>query len=698
MVTYRVHQKQLSDTLHAQFIYENSPVFAGTDDFSLLVRLRYTGDISELDLGGQLCDPFHTDGRLEENAEDVKVHTERTEKKDVKREESASSTSSTSQGGGWFGSRLSTQLSSATRSLLLQTLNDKKDEDSMGQEPLLQAEKKQRKETLFLGYAQVLGHYLINDSIIDFSIFQELLKSTIIEGKYAGIQGLNAIENPEDNLGMLPGLSALYNTEINSLGGTGIDEHMQFIPFYSSNQNIIFSDCVFDPEQWSHETKATDSVRSFYINCKLPKDLPPTYFTEAVQINYNFIFGYQMMEGNSVVSKTVFVPLKIGPFIDKYGRQPIYHLEKARLNTHLEDLVIEDVSKHPAISRHNSSTRNDSIRRVSFWNLKKNMLGSHPHHMDYLSSNNLVSKKKYSMSISSLSSVPVLDDDVKTFLDILDKLDSAGVNDIMSVQEQFERKMNESKQFQFNVRENLMQILADYKYVQRQTIARKDIDEHLDYDYILPKEQQIKYIIKQNHGIISTVTLNKGIFKLGDQININLSFDSCRYETTGIELQLLKHQYFNHAEYLKKSSYGQVSPRLDNDTLETILFEKVMSLYGCTTVNTDILVPLETEPQFKTNFFVSKYYIQIKFITIDAYGNDQSVAEPSEKPESEVSTETPVSTRSVYDMKDIFTDGMGSILFRSKDYLYNANEFYIRIPVVILPTYEQDFGVFTAKV
>lgn len=710
MVTYRVHQKQISDRLQVQFIYENSPVFAGTDELSLLVRFKYTGDISNINLGVPLHDPFTGANSLrEDNSGRVQVHTSTSAE-----EQNAEPPKDNDSSSGWFGSRLSSQLSNATRSLFLQNLNSlsEEDEESNGLTIAKKAQEEKRL-TLFLGYAQILGHYLINDTIIDYSIFKDLEKSTIIEGKYAGIQGLDAVSQESDNSGgLLSGLSATYNTEMNSSVDSKMVEKMKFIPFYSTNQNIIFSELVFDPETWTATSQHTESVKSFYINCQLPKDLPPTYCTEAVQINYNFILGYQMMEGNNIVSKTVFVPLKIQPFIDNCGRQPVYHLNKARLNTYMEDLTADDVSSHLSSVKSDSFFQSGNIlpngqvtqhqpsRRISFWNLKRKLKKSKSRSSSISTVGSGLEKRRLS-SVTSISSVEKLDEKVSEFLDILDSLDQADVNNIIQIQEQFEKKMNETKSFRFNVRENLMQIMADYKYVQRQKLSKKDFDDHLEYDYLLPKEQQTKYIIKQNHGIISTLFLNKGIFKLGDLVSLNISFAECKYKTKGIEVQLLKHQIFHRDEYLKKGNYDEVSSRLDKNILETILYEKVMSAFDATSINMDILIPVEAEPQFKTNFFLSKYYLQVRFIIIDSMGKARNAEAANHAAGNGTVDEEAADAEGKKincDLRNIFIDTTGSMLFRAKEHLSNANEFYIRIPLVVLPTYEQDFGIVTTKV
>lgn len=708
MVTYRVHQRQLSEQLQVEFVYENSPVFAGTDEFSLLIRFRYTGELSNLHLNTQLKDPFVSTNTNGKNLAD----SERNEgtQNEFNKDNDSTQNSNDSKNGSWFGSRFSSQLSNATRSLFLHNLNsvseENEDEDENSK---LNKSSKNKRLTLFLGYGQILGHYLINDTILDYSIFKDLEKSTIIEGKYAGVSGLDAKPDSDDGTGMLAGLTTKYNSEINSSVDAQMVDHMKFIPFYSTNQNILFSELVFNPDQWTPATKPSQSVKSFYMNCKLPKDLPPTYSTEAVQINYNFILGYQIMDGNSIMNKTVFVPLKIQPFIDNYGRQPIYNLGKAKLNTFMEDLVVEDVSSHHSLIRNDSSAQNGQLlpngeivynqpsRRISFWNLKRKLAKNNYMHSrnSSLSTLGSFSEKRRGISVGTMSNMDDINENVSEFLDILDYLDKTDVNNIIKVQEQFEKKMNETKIFKFNVRENLMQILSDYKYVQRQQLVKND--DTLEYDYLLPKEQQIKYLIKQDHGLISTLFLNKGIFKVGDLINLNLSFEDSRYETKGVEIQLLKHQVFYRDEYLKKGNYDEVSARLDKNTLETILFEKVMSTFGTTTINTNILIPIETEPQFKTNFFHCKYYIQVRFIIINAIEKKKTTDITGNNVENEANEES-LEKKVLFDMKNIFIDTTGSMLFRARDHLSNANEFYIRIPVVMLPTYEQDFGIVTNKV
>lgn len=658
MVTHRVYNKQLSDTLHARFTYENSPVSAGSDEFCLLLRLKYTGNNSEVKSSG------------------VEKATAESSKR-VATEDEAVKTSETQESLSSFSSRFSTQLSNVTRSLFLQTLDDSKKNTS-------KPEIKQRKESLFLGYCQLLGHYSINENIIDYSAFKDLQKNTIIEGKYAGIHGLVApSDNSDENDSLLTGLNYLYNSELNSLSNPNIAEKMRFIPFFSSDQSIIFSELEVDPDSMDN---SSEDIASFLITCKLPQYLPPSYMTESVQINYNFVFGYQMMDGMNVKSKTIFVPLKIQPYIDNYSRQPIYHLDQLNLNVKLERFMCQDVSKHPSLTRrpHFDDTVSDS-RRVSFWNLKRNSASTDSPQCNLETANK-------GTHIESISKNTKLDNDVEHFLKTLENLNKADINDIIKVQEEFEKEQNGLRPLKFSVRENLMQILTDSKFLSKHNVQDSDFDSDTEYEQLLPKEQQAKFIIKQNHDCIATIKLNKGVFKLGDLINMGISFEQEDYATTGVEVQLLKHQILQ-SDYIKKGAYDEIPSRLNENVLETILFQKMLNTLNTTSINTDVLIPLETEPQFKTNFFTCKYYIQVRFITTTRRSLAKMAPETTD-PESRESLDL---KRKNNFFKNIFIDSNGSMLFRAKERMVNANEFYIRIPIVVLSTYEQDFGFITTK-
>lgn len=644
MAVYKVHEQRLGPLLTAEFIYETSPVLAGTDDLSLLVRFKYTGEFKEA--------------------------AKETPAKESELEQKETNDTSSS----WFGSRLSSQFSNATRSLFLNGLNAINEDE---EDKSLIVSKQSPKVEIFLGFSQLLGYYSVNDTVIDFEIFKDLQKSTIIEGKMAGIHGLEvSVGGATESTGVLSSLGALYSSEMSSLDNLDLLNHLHTIPFFSTDQNIIFSSLTFDPSQWTNETYKHEGIKSFYLTAKLPQELPPTFTSDPIQITYNFVFGYQILENNQLVNKTCFIPLKIQPYVDFSGRQNVFHLETTKLNQKLENVKCIDVSNHRSIKKHDSLTKG---KRISFWNIKnKNLEDSEFRRPS--TATTFESLKK--MSISDVKDIKGTEN-IEKFMAILEDMQSINVNDIATLQTAFDKQFNDNET-RFNVRENLIQILGDSRNHQYHQQGKDDISNE-QMEHLIPVDIQTKFSVKQNHHLITTLSLNKGVFKVGDSINLNLSFEDAKYYTTGIEVQLLKHQHFYREEYLKLDNYDAVNSILvSNNTLENVLYEGLHSTFHTTNFNTDILIPYETEPQFKTNFFSLKYYVQVKFIMSDVYGLEKRTIENEE--------ELP---REKFDLKKIFVDYRGSVLYQPVETCGNANEFIVRIPVFVLSNYELDFGKVT---
>lgn len=640
MAVHQVYETQLTPLLRAEFIYETSPVVAGTNDLSLIVRFRYTGVLNK-----QAARTPEAPGEPETNS--------------------------------WFGSRLSMQLSNATRALFVNQMNGIGEEG----ETLVNQKSKSSKVELVLGFHQLLGYYNINDSYLNFDIFKDLQRSTIIEGKMAGIHGLevstNTKSNETESLGVLSSLGTLYNTELSSLENLNIINHVHTIPFFSSDQNIMFSSLVFDPSQWDEASFARESTKSFYLTAKLPENLPPTYKSDPIQITYNFVFGYQIWENSQLVNKTIFVPLKLQPFLDENARQPIFHLENAELNVKLENVKSVDVTSHPSVKRLEDS--GSKTRRISFWNIKNK------------SNDDLESRRPSSattfdslkrMSISDMKDIKGTEN-IEKFMEILDKMQTTNVNDIVELQDSFDKEFMETKK-SFNVRENIIHILGDSRKTIPHDHQHQDAVEESKWEYLLPVDIQRRFVIKQNHHLISTLSLNKCVFKVGDSISLNLSFDKARYYTTGIEIQLIKKQHFFRKEYIKLDNYDNLPPNMTHENaLETVLFEALHSTMNTKNFNSEIIIPSATEPQFKCNFFSVNYYVQVKFIMSNVY-NLEGAQENEE------------SLRQKFDLKNIFTDEKGSLLYQPVEAIYDANSFTARIPIFLLSNYEMDFGRVTA--
>ncbi|GMG20401.1 unnamed protein product [[Candida] boidinii] len=206
----------VSDTIRAELIYENYPIVAGTDELSVILRLRYVGDL-----------PMEPPTSKQDHSEEQNQKKQQQQQQQQQKQEKDDNNSSWSR-------RISSQLSNATRAMFLQDL------ENISEEASEQEDNRLNDISLFLGYTQVFGYYVLNKQIIDFEIFKDLQTSSIIGGKLAGIPGLEIATGKNNQpKGLFNGVSNLFNAEITSLGAKDFGEEED--NFRNLNLNSILS-------------------------------------------------------------------------------------------------------------------------------------------------------------------------------------------------------------------------------------------------------------------------------------------------------------------------------------------------------------------------------------------------------------------------------------------------------------------------
>lgn len=630
-----VYRQKLADHIELELIYEESPVFVGDEEneLSAVVGIKYTGPLPALETV-----PVPEPGPVTVDGEAKK-------------------------GNGWLGGigkRLSVQLTNTTRNLLLQEL-DTLDED---------LENKYLDQTLLLGYTQVFGYFTYNDQIFNSKKFDELRKKSVIGGKLAGIEGLEVVD--DQNAGFLgsvaTGLGGMFNaglTPADMEESTGTDFKLHdMVPIFTTKQSILFPEIVFKPLERQNLSK------NFYINVKLPKFLPPSYSSLAsIKIQYNLILGYQILDDSGRWhNKLVFFPLEIRPFVNQFGQQPIYNLLSPQLGYPVKqktmDLEEENLKNFKAIKRKMMiSTRRSSTMTVSTF---ENNLGSNETVLD-------------------------IKGDRDKFLDFINEMNNKDVNDLIGIQEKFESEFvstREKSNNVENVKENLINIfnnpnnivLKIKKFNENPEPESTNGDEPESYHSQIPMKQQLNFILKRNGELITTISLSKAIISFNDILKIHLSFQNSQVPITGILLQLIKVEKFANDEFLKDEDELILDVEISgNGEFETRLNESLVSCFNTKNeeISMDMLIPNDAirTGQFKSNLIETRYCILFKFILLDKTPTDQG--EPNVQDTNEYI--------------EIYKDSKGS-LFRGVDFLSNGMEFYCKIPIILLSSYEQDFG------
>ena len=159
-------------------------------------------------------------------------------------------------------------------------------------------------ETLMMAYAQTMGYFTLDGSLVNAAPFEEVKRKGVQGG--GGVVG---IERAKRSSGMFGAFS--WNNFGESLSGLlGADDMSSMaqmkasagsrsIPLLSTPQNLLFVDLRLAPGE----------SRSYNYQFQLPRGLPPTYRGRAIKVFYHFALGVQRPGGQAI--KTVEVPVKI---------------------------------------------------------------------------------------------------------------------------------------------------------------------------------------------------------------------------------------------------------------------------------------------------------------------------------------------------------------------------------------------------
>ena len=159
-------------------------------------------------------------------------------------------------------------------------------------------------ETLIMGYAQTMGFFTLDGSLVNAAPFEEVKRKGV-----QGDGGVIGLERTSQATGMFGAFS--WGSIGESLGGLlGADDQSSMaqmkasagsksIPLLSSPQNLLFVDLRLAPGE----------SKSFTYRFPLPRGLPPTTNGRAVKVVYHLSLGVQRPQGQTV--KHIEVPFRV---------------------------------------------------------------------------------------------------------------------------------------------------------------------------------------------------------------------------------------------------------------------------------------------------------------------------------------------------------------------------------------------------
>ena len=146
-------------------------------------------------------------------------------------------------------------------------------------------------DLLMIGYAQIIGSYTLDGSLINQTPFEQAKKKGIIGGHGGG--GVVRSESTKRDSGILGSLGwgnigeslggFLGASEMSSIKEGKGTENAKAVPILSTPQAVLFVDLRLQPGE----------SKSFTYKYPLPKGIPPSHKGRAIRISYNLVVGTQ---------------------------------------------------------------------------------------------------------------------------------------------------------------------------------------------------------------------------------------------------------------------------------------------------------------------------------------------------------------------------------------------------------------------
>jgi hypothetical protein len=146
-------------------------------------------------------------------------------------------------------------------------------------------------ETLMMGYAQIMGNFTVDGSLINQAPFEEVKRKGVVGGQGGG--GVVGVERKTRESGLFGALGwGNIGESIGGLLGTAEPSSIRemrgiasskTIPLITTPQSILFVDLRLDPGE----------SRSYTYSFTLPRGLPPTHKGRSIKVAYHLTIGTQ---------------------------------------------------------------------------------------------------------------------------------------------------------------------------------------------------------------------------------------------------------------------------------------------------------------------------------------------------------------------------------------------------------------------
>jgi RAB6A-GEF complex partner protein 2 len=157
---------------------------------------------------------------------------------------------------------------------------------------LANVEEQAEPEVLMMGYAQVMGAFIVDGSLVNQAPFEEVKRKGVVGGQGGGgVVGVETNKKREPGLLGAFGWSNIGESFGGLLGGGELSSIKEMrtianskdIPLISTPQSILFVDVRLAPGE----------SRRYSYKFTLPRGLPPSHRGRAIKVSYHITIGVQ---------------------------------------------------------------------------------------------------------------------------------------------------------------------------------------------------------------------------------------------------------------------------------------------------------------------------------------------------------------------------------------------------------------------
>ncbi|GAO47970.1 hypothetical protein G7K_2162-t1 [Saitoella complicata NRRL Y-17804] len=493
-------------------------------------------------------------------------------------------------------------------------------------------------ETLLMGYAQLHGSFIVDESLVQASSFTDIKKRSIIGTSSGG--GVIGIKKSTSSWG-LRALSGF-------LGGGGqstVKEMTQEasardVPVLATPQSILFVDLRLGPGE----------SRTYSYTFQLPRELPPTHKGKALKITYNLVIGVQK-PGTQGVGR-VEVPFRVFANVNEFGKCPVYDMLSPFV-------LLRDTAVTACVGSSNGHGSGESspVKRESY---------------QAPTARDGVTKQKKESTY----------DDFKSYVaDLLDQSEDSTANSgrstprrprLIGARSGSSLSINTAMQMQgmgsyHGQHERIPRPLKSPSQSRRQSFIRRiscreAIEEAIRGGGIADISNTSTYDLARNGVRVGHLTLARPAYKLGETITASLDFRQARIKCHHIRVTL--------------ESCEIVDPVMSAKSRESVMraTRKVWgefneSVTAAERVGFGMVVPLGGTPGFSTSGVSQQWSLRLEFVT------------PSPLDDPEIPVEKPTYPEL---LEPVHSDDRGTVMLPPEQ--VHCNTFDCSIPLIILPT------------